>query len=113
MKKFLSFQKIIHLKYQNQYGKFAQRTVKLVMFIKFFKLPWFIISVALQFPEGLLMYACAIADILTKYTGVDVIIMGDVTYGACCVDDFTGRGLGKILKVIQYFSFCLFSKQKF
>jgi 2-(3-amino-3-carboxypropyl)histidine synthase len=23
-----------------------------------------------------------------------MIIMGDVTYGACCVDDFTARALG-------------------
>lgn len=40
------------------------------------------------------MYSCAIADILTKYTGAEMIIMGDVTYGACCVDDFTSRALG-------------------
>jgi 2-(3-amino-3-carboxypropyl)histidine synthase len=52
--------------------------------------------VALQFPEGLLMYACLIADILEEFgpEGVDTVIMGDVTYGACCVDDFTARGLG-------------------
>lgn len=37
--------------------------------------------VALQFPEGLLMYSCVIADILEKYTACEVIIMGDVTYG--------------------------------
>ena len=42
------------------------------------------------------MYACVITDILTKYTKADVIIMGDVTYGACCVDDFTSRALGII-----------------
>nr|XP_058967500.1 2-(3-amino-3-carboxypropyl)histidine synthase subunit 1-like isoform X3 [Pocillopora verrucosa] len=46
--------------------------------------------VALQFPEGLLLYACTIADILERFTGCDTVIMGDVTYGACCVDDFTG-----------------------
>uniref|UniRef100_A0A914GY11 2-(3-amino-3-carboxypropyl)histidine synthase subunit 1 n=1 Tax=Globodera rostochiensis TaxID=31243 RepID=A0A914GY11_GLORO len=45
--------------------------------------------VALQFPEGLTMYACVIVDILEKYTGAEFIILGDVTYGACCVDDFT------------------------
>lgn len=51
-------------------------------------------SVALQFPEGLLMYACLIADILELFTSVETVIMGDVTYGACCVDDFTARALG-------------------
>lgn len=51
---------------------------------------------ALQFPEGLLMYSCIIADILNKYTEADMIIMGDVTYGACCVDDYTGKALGNL-----------------
>ncbi|KAJ1505356.1 Diphthamide biosynthesis protein 1 [Coelomomyces lativittatus] len=50
--------------------------------------------VALQMPEGLLMYACVIADLLETFTKVDTVIMGDVTYGACCVDDFTARALG-------------------
>jgi len=50
--------------------------------------------VALQFPEGLLAYSCMIADILQTFTGVDTVIMGDVTYGACCVDDYTARSLG-------------------
>lgn len=51
-------------------------------------------QVALQFPEGLLMFACTIADILEKFSNVETLIMGDVTYGACCVDDFTARALG-------------------
>eukprot|EP01126_Amoeba_proteus_P053765 TRINITY_DN6573_c0_g1_i4.p1 TRINITY_DN6573_c0_g1~~TRINITY_DN6573_c0_g1_i4.p1 ORF type:complete len:425 (+),score=63.96 TRINITY_DN6573_c0_g1_i4:419-1693(+) len=50
--------------------------------------------VALQFPEGLLAYSCIISDILEKFTGVETVIMGDVTYGACCIDDFTARALG-------------------
>ena len=50
--------------------------------------------VALQMPEGLTMYATAIADILEKYTGAESVIMADVTYGACCVDDFSARALG-------------------
>ena len=40
-------------------------------------------SVALQFPEGLLMFSCTIADIIEEFTGASVLIMGDVTYGAC------------------------------
>ncbi|KAJ1728725.1 Diphthamide biosynthesis protein 1 [Coemansia biformis] len=50
--------------------------------------------VALQFPEGLTLYACTISDILETFCGVEVVIMGDVTYGACCVDDYTAVALG-------------------
>lgn len=109
--------------------------------------------VALQFPEGLLAYACIISDILESYAhsfifyllinfhfckfisivlclteavisdcsfifpfprstlllcfhcaffslisvsfaNVETVVMGDVTYGACCVDDFSARSLG-------------------
>lgn len=52
------------------------------------------ILVALQFPEGLLMYACVISDIIFRFTACRTVIMGDVTYGACCVDDFTADKLG-------------------
>ncbi|KAL7753437.1 Diphthamide biosynthesis protein 1 [Sorochytrium milnesiophthora] len=50
--------------------------------------------VALQMPEGLQMFACAISDILEQFTGVETVIMGDVTYGACCIDDFSAIALG-------------------
>ncbi|VDO50791.1 unnamed protein product, partial [Heligmosomoides polygyrus] len=50
-------------------------------------------QVALQFPEGLIVYSGLIADILEKYTGCATVIMGDVTYGACCVDDYTAKSL--------------------
>ncbi|VDI53099.1 Hypothetical predicted protein [Mytilus galloprovincialis] len=50
--------------------------------------------VALQFPEGLLVFACVIADIIEEFTDADTLIMGDVTYGACCVDDYTAKALG-------------------
>ena len=43
--------------------------------------------VALQMPEGLTMFATAIADIIERFTGAASVMMGDVTYGACCVDD--------------------------
>lgn len=40
-------------------------------------------TVALQFPEGLLMYATTIADILERFAGVEhCLVLGDVTYGA-------------------------------
>jgi 2-(3-amino-3-carboxypropyl)histidine synthase len=62
--------------------------------------------VALQFPEGLLLYACIIADIFQKYCNVDILILGDVTYGACCVDDYTSKKLGADL-LIHYGHSCL------
>lgn len=71
-------------------------------------------AVAIQMPEGLLMFACVISDILEVYVidnssssqtasnslflfrfcQVETLIMGDVTYGACCIDDYTARALG-------------------
>ena len=50
-------------------------------------------TVALQFPEGLLLFACTIADIIETFTEATTVIMGDVTYGACCVDDYSARAL--------------------
>lgn len=65
--------------------------------------------VALQLPEGLQMFSCMISDILMKFckpTIEDVIIMGDVTYGACCVDDFTAKALGCDF-IVHYGHSCL------
>lgn len=64
------------------------------------------VTVALQFPEGLLMFSCTIADIIEQFTGASVIIMGDVTYGACCVDDYTAKVLGVDL-MVHYGHSCL------
>ncbi|KAL2236739.1 2-(3-amino-3-carboxypropyl)histidine synthase subunit 1 [Sesamum indicum] len=56
--------------------------------------------VALQFPEGLLMYSLVISDILKTFAGVThCFILGDVTYGACCVDDLSARALDAHLLV--------------
>ena len=63
-------------------------------------------AVALQFPEGLLIYACAIADILEVFAEVETVIMGDVTYGACCVDDLSAAALGVDL-LVHYGHSCL------
>jgi 2-(3-amino-3-carboxypropyl)histidine synthase len=72
---------------------------------------WRIISedikhVALQFPEGLLLYACIIADIIKRFANARVSILGDVTYGACCIDDFTASKLGAEL-LVHYGHSCL------
>lgn len=64
-------------------------------------------KIALQFPEGLLIFATTISDILTRFCpGVETLIMGDVTYGACCVDDYTARALGCDL-LVHYAHSCL------
>jgi 2-(3-amino-3-carboxypropyl)histidine synthase len=62
--------------------------------------------VALQMPEGLLMFAITISDIIEKFTDADTVIMGDVTYGACCVDDFTAKALGADI-LVHYGHSCL------
>ncbi|PHH92865.1 hypothetical protein CDD83_4008 [Cordyceps sp. RAO-2017] len=63
--------------------------------------------VALQMPEGLLLFATTVSDVLTRFCpGVETLIMGDVTYGACCVDDYTARALGCDL-LVHYAHSCL------
>jgi len=47
--------------------------------------------VALQLPEGLLIFAPEIAEILRHFGGCMVTILGDVTYGGCCIDDVTAK----------------------
>ncbi|MCJ1290916.1 Diphthamide biosynthesis protein 1 [Xylographa carneopallida] len=64
-------------------------------------------KIALQFPEGLLLFATTISDILAKFCpGTETLIMGDVTYGACCIDDYTARALGCDL-LVHYAHSCL------
>lgn len=41
-----------------------------------------------------MLYACLISDILGHFTKSECIIMGDVTYGACCIDDLSADTLG-------------------
>lgn len=64
-------------------------------------------KVALQFPEGLLLFATTISDILAHFCpGTETLIMGDVTYGACCIDDYTARAFGCDL-LVHYAHSCL------
>ncbi|KAF8420419.1 diphthamide biosynthesis protein 1 [Tirmania nivea] len=63
--------------------------------------------VALQLPEGLQLFACTLCDIIGAFcAGVETLVMGDVTYGACCVDDFTARALGCDM-LVHYAHSCL------
>ncbi|KAI9760012.1 MAG: low-affinity phosphate transporter [Chaenotheca gracillima] len=64
-------------------------------------------KIALQFPEGLLLFATTISDIVTQFCpDTETLIMGDVTYGACCIDDYTARALGCDL-LVHYAHSCL------
>lgn len=62
--------------------------------------------VALQMPEGLLIYSLVISDILEQFCQVETIVMGDVSYGACCIDDYTARVLDCDF-IIHYAHSCL------
>ena len=89
----------------------AIRNLPLNYNFEILKTVWRIISekpeiVALQFPEGLLMYSCIIADIITRFCQVKVIILGDVTYGACCIDDYTAKKMGATF-LVHYGHSCL------
>lgn len=58
-------------------------------------------------PEGLLLFATTISDILEQFCpGIETLIMGDVTYGACCIDDYTARAMGCDL-LVHYAHSCL------
>ena len=63
--------------------------------------------VALQLPEGLLMFALVLSDILEKFADLEeCFVLGDVTYGACCVDDFSAFALGADF-LVHYGHSCL------
>ncbi|VDM36262.1 unnamed protein product [Hydatigera taeniaeformis] len=83
--------------------------------------------VALQMPEGLLRFATILSEIFKRFgsasykignedssqkkddgvaSEVDIIILGDVTYGACCIDDFSAEALGADL-LVHYGHSCL------
>ena len=62
--------------------------------------------VALQMPEGLLIYSLVISDILEEFCQVETVVMGDVSYGACCIDDFTARSLDCDF-IVHYAHSCL------
>lgn len=72
-------------------------------------------------PEGLMIYGPVIADILEthtypeqdtrpggKYEGLMLLplLLADVTYGACCIDDFTAMEMGAEM-IVHYGHSCL------
>jgi 2-(3-amino-3-carboxypropyl)histidine synthase len=52
------------------------------------------------------MFSLVIADIIERFTDADTVIMGDVTYGACCIDDYTAKALNADL-LVHYGHSCL------
>lgn len=64
--------------------------------------------VALQMPEGLLLYATVLADVLQRLVPHEIIvsILANVTYGACCIDDLGAQALGADL-LVHYGHSCL------
>ncbi|VDM01411.1 unnamed protein product [Schistocephalus solidus] len=81
--------------------------------------------IALQMPEGLLRFATVLSEIFKRFgpensetstdnkstsegevDDVDIVILGDVSYGACCIDDFSARALGVDL-LVHYGHSCL------
>lgn len=50
--------------------------------------------VALQFPDGLFIFAVPIVNLLKEFLlEVEFVILADVVYGACCVDDCKAKEL--------------------
>lgn len=52
------------------------------------------LTVVLQLPQGLQMFACMLADVFQKTTGSQCLIIADENYGACCIEDVQASILG-------------------
>lgn len=68
--------------------------------------------VLLQLPEGLIRFGPVIVDIMRGYFEqngnnlIKFITMGDLTYGACCIDDYLASSMGCDL-IVHYAHSCL------
>jgi len=67
-------------------------------------------NIGLQMPDGLLLWATQIAAILKRFGApgeiLTVTIMGDVNFGACCIDDLGGAAIG-VDFLVHYGHSCL------
>ena len=72
-------------------------------------------KILLQFPEGLIRFGPILVDIITAYfmqngseeeKTIRLITMGDLTYGACCIDDYLAKSMGCDL-IVHYAHSCL------
>lgn len=68
--------------------------------------------ILLQLPEGLIRFGPILVDIMQAFfedsgeKGIKFITMGDLTYGACCIDDYLASSLNCDL-VVHYAHSCL------
>ncbi|NWW42751.1 DPH2 synthase, partial [Pedionomus torquatus] len=63
-------------------------------------------KVALQFPDELLADAAAVAARIEVATGAEMYVLGDTTYGSCCVDEVAAEHVGAEA-VLHYGPACL------
>ncbi|XP_061860043.1 2-(3-amino-3-carboxypropyl)histidine synthase subunit 2 [Colius striatus] len=63
-------------------------------------------KVALQFPDELLADAAAVAAEMEAATGAEMYVLGDTTYGSCCVDEVAAEHVGAEA-VLHYGPACL------
>ncbi|NXY91684.1 DPH2 synthase, partial [Alcedo cyanopectus] len=63
-------------------------------------------KVALQFPDELLADAAAVAARMEEETGAEMYVLGDTTYGSCCVDEVAAEHAGAEA-VVHYGPACL------
>ncbi|XP_049664758.1 2-(3-amino-3-carboxypropyl)histidine synthase subunit 2 [Accipiter gentilis] len=63
-------------------------------------------KVALQFPDELLADAAAVAARMEAATGAEMYVLGDTTYGSCCVDEVAAEHAGAEA-VLHYGPACL------
>lgn len=64
--------------------------------------------ILLQLPEGLIRFGPVLVDIFRAYFSQDIqfVTMGDLTYGACCIDDYLASSMGCDL-IVHYAHSCL------
>lgn len=62
--------------------------------------------VSLQMPDGFMLFSVLIADILETFAECECVILGDITYGACCIDDLGSKSL-ECDFIIHYGHSCL------
>lgn len=63
-------------------------------------------KVALQFPDNLLVDSVAVAVEIERNTQAKVYILGDTSYGSCCVDEVAAEHVGAGC-IVHYGSACL------
>jgi len=66
--------------------------------------------VALQFPDYLLQDAPNVANVLTQRLGREIFILGDTTFGSCCVDEVAAAHMNA--DAVVHFGHYCFSKAR-